>query len=46
MALPAFVAERRAVAPLLLGARCHIDRYLLPAQCSTANPPYAAAVIK
>jgi len=49
MALPAFAAERRAAALLLLGARCpplsvdiscpHTDR-------SAANPPHAAATVE
>jgi len=34
-ALPAFAAERRAAAPVLLGARC-----------SAANPPHAAAAVE
>ena len=45
VALPAFVAERRAAAPLLLsaGACCSvaqqsIDRYLVPAGHPAANP--------
>jgi len=36
--LLAFAAERRAAAPLLLGA---LDRYLLLAGRSAANPPPA-----
>ena len=39
--LPAFAAERRAAAPLLLG-----DRYVLPAKHSAANPPHAAAAVE
>jgi len=52
VALPAFAAERRAVAaapllPLSAGARCtarllqqqSVDRYLLSAGRSAANPP-------
>jgi len=47
--LPAFAAERRDAASLLLsaGACCTapaaVDRHLLPARRSTANPPHAAA---
>jgi len=43
VALPAFAAERRAEAPLLLSAA--IDRYLRHAGRSAANPPHAAAVV-
>jgi len=42
MTLPAFAAERRAAAPMLLGAGA-VDRYVLPAGRSAANPPHAAA---
>jgi len=42
--LPAFVAERRAAALLLLDA--DVDRYLLPARRSAANPPRAAAAVE
>jgi len=47
VALPAFAAERRAAAPLLLTAgRAAIDRYLLTAGPTAANPQQrrAAAV--
>jgi len=58
MTLPAFAAERRAAAPLLLlerrGAYCTahllqarraaIDRYLLPARHSAANPPLLRSI--
>jgi len=45
VALPAFAAVRRA-APCCCGAgRAAIDRYLLPAGHSAANPPHAAAAI-
>ena len=44
MALLAFAAERRAAAPLLLWALAAIDRYLLPAGLTAANPPHAPAV--
>jgi len=53
--LPAFAAERRAAAPLLLSddASCitpagvpgSIDRYLLPAGRSAANPLHAGAAV-
>ena len=43
-ALPAFAAARRAAAPCCCGAgRAAIDRYLLPAGPTAANPPHAAA---
>ena len=52
MPLLAFAAERRAAvcrateAPLLLCAdRAAIDRYLLPAGPTAANPPHADAVV-
>jgi len=45
MTLPAFAAERRAAAPLLLGAGA-VDRYVLPAGRSAANPPHAAASVE
>jgi len=42
--LLAFDAERRAAAPLLLGAgRAAIDRYLLPAGRTAANPQQRSA---
>ena len=44
MTLPAFAAERRAAALLLLDAA--VDRYLLPARRSAANPPRAAAAVE
>jgi len=44
VALLAFAAERRAAAPLLLWALAAIDRYLLPAGLTAANPPHAPAV--
>jgi len=44
MTLPAFAAERRAAAPLLLTAgRAAIDRYLLPAGRTAANPRQRSA---
>jgi len=44
VALPAFSAARRAVATCCCGAgRATIDRYLLPAGLTAANPPHAAA---
>jgi len=45
--LLAFAADRRAAAaPLLLRAgRAAIDRYLLPAGSTAANPPHAAAAV-
>jgi len=44
VALPAFTAARRAAAPRCCGAgRAAIDRYLLPAGPTAANPPHAAA---
>ena len=52
MTLLAFAADRRAAvcrateAPLLLSAgRAAIDRYLLPAGPTAANPPHADAVV-
>ena len=51
VALPAFAAERRAEAPLLLSASAcctapaAIDRYLRHDGRSAANPPHAAAVV-
>ena len=47
MTLLAYAADRRAAAaPLLLGAgRAAIDRYLLPAGRTAANPPHAAAAV-
>jgi len=40
VALPAFAAARRAAARLLMTAGCAaIDRYLLPAGSTAANPP-------
>ena len=52
MTLLAFAADRRvamrcaAAAPLLLGAgRAGIDRYLLPAGPTAANPPHAVAAV-
>ena len=40
VALPAFAAARRAAARMLLSAaRAAIDRYLLPAGPTAANPP-------
>ena len=47
MTLPAFAAERRATAPLLVYVALQpaaVDRYHLPARRSAANPPHAAAV--
>jgi len=41
-ALPAFAAERRAAAPVLLGAR----RCPSIARRSEANPPHAAAAVE
>jgi len=47
--LPAFAAAHRAAAPLLLSAdACStgpaaVDRHILPAGRSAANPPHAAA---
>jgi len=48
MTLPAFAAERRAAAPLLLGAwvRTAVGRYIQSAQRSAANPPHAAAAVE
>jgi len=44
VALPAFSAARRAAVPCCCGAgRAAIDRYLLPAGPTAANPPHAAA---
>ena len=44
MTLPAFAAERRAAAPLLLTtASAAIDRYLLPAGRTAANPQRRSA---
>jgi len=52
--LSAFVAERRAAAPLLLNApamargasaAAAVDQYLLPAGRSAANPPATAAAV-
>jgi len=35
-----------AAAPLLLGAgHAEVDRYLLPAASTAANPPHAAAAV-
>ena len=47
MTLLAFAADRRAAAaPLLPGAgRAAIDRYLLPAGPTAANPPHAAVAV-
>jgi len=41
--LPAFAAERRRLRHGALSAPAAIDRYLLPAGRSAANPPPAAA---
>ena len=52
MTLPAFAAKRRAAAraaaPLLLGmpAPAAVDRHLLPARRSAANPPHAAQAVE
>jgi len=44
MALPAFADARRAAAPRCCGAgRAAVDRHLLPAGPTAANPPHAAA---
>ena len=44
VALPASAATCRAVAPCCYGTdRAAIDRYLLPAGPTAANPPHAAA---
>ena len=43
MALPAFAAERRAAEQPAPSA---VDRYLLPAGRSAANPPHAAATVE
>jgi len=44
--LLAFAADRRAAAPLQLGAgRAANDRYLPPAGPTAANPPHAAAAV-
>jgi len=45
--LLAFAADcRAAAAPLLLGAgRAAIDRYLLPAGATAANPPHTAETV-
>jgi len=43
VALPAFTAERRAAAPLLLSAPAAVDRY--PAGRLAANPPVTAAAV-
>jgi len=47
MTLPAFAAERRATAPLLLRrpAPTAVNRYVLPAGRSEANPPQATAAV-
>jgi len=45
MTLLAFAAERRAAAPLMLSiGRAAIDRYLLPAGRTAANPQQRNAV--
>jgi len=44
--LPAFAVERRAAAPLLLGARHRRCRSISPARRSAANPPHAAAAVE
>jgi len=47
VALPAFAAASRAAAPCWCGAgRAAIDRYLLLAGPTAANPPHAAAAGK
>ena len=44
MALPAIAAERRSTVPCCCGARrAAIDRYVLPAEPTAANPLHAAA---
>jgi len=44
VALPAIAAERRSTVPCCCGARrAAIDRYLLPAEPTAANPLHAAA---
>jgi len=46
MTLPAFAAERRAAAPLLLGTGARRFLLLAPsARHSAANPPHAAAAV-
>jgi len=52
MALPAFAAERRAAALCRCAvaawspAPAAVDRYLLPARRSVANPLHAAAAVE
>ena len=43
MTLPAFAVERRAVAPMLLGAGA-VGRYFLLARRSAANPPLLLSI--
>ena len=45
MTMPAFVAERRAAAPLLRAPVPAVDPYFLPAERSAPNPPHAAAAV-
>jgi len=51
IALPAFVAERRAAAPCCGAVAAErpepavVDRYLLPARRVATNPPHAAAAV-
>jgi len=46
VALPALLLARRAAAPSCYGAGCAaIDRCLLPAGPTAANPPHAAAAV-
>jgi len=40
-----FAAERRRLQHGVRSAPAAIDRYLLPAGCSTANPPTAVAAV-
>ena len=52
MALPAFAAERRAASSCCGAVAAEqpapsaVDRYLLPAGRSAANPPHAAATVE
>jgi len=44
MTLPAFAVERRAVAPMLLGAGARRCRSIFPARTALSSKPAAATV--
>ena len=45
MTLPAFAAELRAAALLMLGAdRASVDRYLMPDALTAANPTHGTTI--